>query len=107
MIDVIQHYAIEARDVWVKEWPGQVVLAVSQIYWTVGIHECISEGEQGLRAYHATLVEQLGAIVELVGLENNSLSECVFSCMCYYTNRNCNCNCCKHLHMYSFLKNAL
>ena len=27
-------YANEVRTKWVLEWPGQVVLAVTQIYWT-------------------------------------------------------------------------
>uniref|UniRef100_A0A8C0ZKV4 Dynein axonemal heavy chain 12 n=1 Tax=Cyanistes caeruleus TaxID=156563 RepID=A0A8C0ZKV4_CYACU len=44
---------------WVLEWPGQVVLCVSQMYWTSEVHE-------GLKGYYDTLQLQLNDIVELV-----------------------------------------
>uniref|UniRef100_A0A8C5CUF5 Dynein, axonemal, heavy chain 12 n=1 Tax=Gadus morhua TaxID=8049 RepID=A0A8C5CUF5_GADMO len=37
-------YAETPRQQWVKEWPGQVVLCTSQIYWTLEVHEAIREG---------------------------------------------------------------
>lgn len=35
------------REEWTKEWPGQVVLCVSQMYWTSEVHEYISGGPKG------------------------------------------------------------
>lgn len=66
MINFVQAYAIEAREEWVKEWPGQVVLCVSQIYWTLEVHDAIKGGPKGLKEYYGNLQEQLGKIVELV-----------------------------------------
>ena len=62
----VQAYAVEAREDWVKDWPGQVVLAVSQIYWTEGVHEFIVNGPAGLKEYYNKLQEQLTDIVQLV-----------------------------------------
>uniref|UniRef100_A0A7N8Y719 Dynein axonemal heavy chain 12 n=1 Tax=Mastacembelus armatus TaxID=205130 RepID=A0A7N8Y719_9TELE len=51
-------YAETVRSQWVKEWPGQVVLCTSQIFWTLEVHEAIRAGSQ--------LQSQLNDIVELV-----------------------------------------
>uniref|UniRef100_A0A8C5ATC2 Dynein, axonemal, heavy chain 12 n=1 Tax=Gadus morhua TaxID=8049 RepID=A0A8C5ATC2_GADMO len=59
-------YAETPRQQWVKEWPGQVVLCTSQIYWTLEVHEAIREGADGLKNYYKLLQTQLEGVVELV-----------------------------------------
>ena len=61
-----QAYIISPRTEWVKEWPGQVVLCASQVYWTREVHEAIRSGPQGLRDYWDRLEAQLHEVVALV-----------------------------------------
>ncbi len=41
-------YPNEYRSEWVTNWPGQVVLCVSQIYWTSEVQAAFSAGVKGL-----------------------------------------------------------
>uniref|UniRef100_G1KED4 Dynein axonemal heavy chain 12 n=1 Tax=Anolis carolinensis TaxID=28377 RepID=G1KED4_ANOCA len=52
-------YPVGERKVWVREWPGQVVLCVSQMFWTSEVHEAIGSGSE-------VLCHLLNDIVELV-----------------------------------------
>ncbi len=62
----LQAYAVDSRIQWVREWPGQVVICVSQIYWTAEVHEAIRSGSQGLKDYHEKLKSQVYIIVTCI-----------------------------------------
>jgi dynein heavy chain len=59
-------YAETARERWVLEWPGQVVLVVSAVYWTKHCTEAIAAGEAAVAEYEKTCTQQLSQIVSLV-----------------------------------------
>ncbi|KAJ8255905.1 hypothetical protein COCON_G00197690 [Conger conger] len=62
----IQAYPNDLRINWVRAWPGQTVLCVSQVYWTKDIHEAISNGQKALDAYLELNNTQIDDIVTLV-----------------------------------------
>ena len=40
-------YAAQPREQWVLEWPGQVVLAVTAIFWTSAVPNALKNGIPG------------------------------------------------------------
>ena len=60
-------YKESPREEWVLKWPGQVVLAVSQIYWTAEVESVILNGrENGLRVFEEINTQRLAQVVDLV-----------------------------------------
>ena len=63
----IEDYPTKDRITWVQDWPGQVVLCVSQLFWTREFEECILEsGGGGLNDYTNQLTGYINDIVNLV-----------------------------------------
>ncbi|XP_075250490.1 dynein axonemal heavy chain 3-like isoform X2 [Convolutriloba macropyga] len=63
--DAVEAYATVERVQWVKQWPGQVVLCVSQTYWTMEVEEALRT-PGGLDKYYQKCNEQINDIVRLV-----------------------------------------
>jgi len=51
----VKAYLHEPRDQWVQNWPGQVVLCVSQIYWTAHVHAAFDGSGPTLSAFWNSL----------------------------------------------------
>ncbi|XP_029937135.1 dynein heavy chain 7, axonemal [Myripristis murdjan] len=64
--EAIEAYPKDLRINWVRAWPGQIVLCVSQVYWTKDIHEAISSGKKALESYLQQNNRQIDDIVTLV-----------------------------------------
>ncbi|NXW28891.1 DYH3 protein, partial [Phaetusa simplex] len=62
--DGIRGYIKVPRKAWVLQWPGQVVICVSSIYWTEEVSEAIRKGT--LMDFLEKSNLQIGDIVELV-----------------------------------------
>ncbi|XP_056144845.1 dynein axonemal heavy chain 7 [Lampris incognitus] len=62
----IDAYPEDLRINWVRAWPSQTVLCVSQVYWTKDIHQAICSGQKALEAYLQQNNRQIDDIVTLV-----------------------------------------
>ena len=59
-------YPTKKRIDWVQLWPGQVVLSVSQKYWTEKTHIAVNAGLGPLKAYSQECTDDITAVVYLV-----------------------------------------
>ncbi|XP_049877168.1 dynein axonemal heavy chain 12 [Pectinophora gossypiella] len=60
-------YPTLPRADWILSWEGMVVLAVSQIYWAVDVHEALNTHKlSNLQAFHKSLTKQLNETVGIV-----------------------------------------
>ena len=64
MIKAVMSYPDIPRHEWVLEYPGQIVLAASQVHWTAEVTEAICEA--GLAEYLEKSNEQVEEIVAMV-----------------------------------------
>ncbi|XP_024937311.1 dynein heavy chain 7, axonemal isoform X2 [Cephus cinctus] len=66
-------YEVNERVMWVRIWPGMVVLCVSQIYWSIEVQNCLMTH---IISTMTTLYDQLKAqILEMVNLVKGQLSK--------------------------------
>jgi dynein heavy chain, axonemal len=63
----VKAYATMDREKWLLDWPGQVVLSVSQIYWTRSVDEALRRGgSEGLKVFAQQCSDNLQEEVKLV-----------------------------------------
>ncbi|KAI8910835.1 dynein heavy chain and region D6 of dynein motor-domain-containing protein, partial [Gorgonomyces haynaldii] len=59
-------YTTKPREKWVLDWPGQAVLCVSQIFWTLGVEKAMQSGKKGMEEYLQQCNQDLNEIIKLV-----------------------------------------
>jgi len=64
--EAVEAYTSTPRVDWVRQWPGQAVLCVSQKYWTAIVHESVRGGPPAMSEYLALNNDQIEEIVRLV-----------------------------------------
>jgi len=64
--EAVDAYVATPRRQWVREWPGQAVLCVSQKYWTAFVHESLCGGPPAMNSYLQLNNDQIEEIVKMV-----------------------------------------
>lgn len=65
-IEGLESYPTSKRVDWITSWPGQVVLSVTQKYWTANVHKALQEGPKAMADYLAKCSADILDVVELV-----------------------------------------
>jgi len=64
--EAVRAYPATPRGQWVRQWPGQAVLCVSQKYWTALVHESLRGGPSAMSDYLQLNNDQIEEIVKIV-----------------------------------------
>ncbi|XP_055593622.1 dynein axonemal heavy chain 12 [Uranotaenia lowii] len=61
-----ESYPTKPRHLWVLDWPGMVVLCVSQIYWASSIHASLGKKPEAIQKFFTQVQKELMNVVELI-----------------------------------------
>jgi len=64
--EATEAYSATPRRQWVRKWPGQAVLCVSQKFWTANVHEAMRGGLEAMKTYLRLNDDQIDEVVKIV-----------------------------------------
>ncbi|XP_030585284.1 LOW QUALITY PROTEIN: dynein heavy chain 1, axonemal-like [Archocentrus centrarchus] len=76
----LKDYPEQSRVEWVLSWPGQVVIAGCQVFWTAEVSKALEQGDLATRLY-PQLQTQLGDLVQLVRGKLSKMQRAVLSAL--------------------------
>jgi len=79
LFQALQEYAETPRPEWVLQWPGQVVIAGCQTYWTSEVSESLEE--DSLEDLYEHLQTQLGELVAIVRGSLTNIARLILSAL--------------------------
>lgn len=69
----LEDYSAKPRDVWLFDWPSQIILVVSQIFWVQEVEQAFHDIQSGkkdaMRKYNEFQVQQLTRLIEVTRTE--------------------------------------
>ena len=70
LTDAVQAYEEKSREQWILEFPGQIALTGSQVWWTTEVNMAFAKLEEGfenaLKDYYKKQVSQLNALIVML-----------------------------------------
>nr|WAW84827.1 axonemal dynein heavy chain 1 [Halisarca dujardinii] len=77
--DSLENYTQVPRTTWVLGWPGQIVIAGCQVFWTKEVTEALHKNEVTALSVH--LISQLGDLVSLVRGKLKKMERAIMSAL--------------------------
>ena len=62
--DSLEAFKVEPRTDWVKKWPGQAVLCVTQKYWTDEVEKALGSGPEVISVVGFYLLQKATILVK-------------------------------------------
>jgi len=78
----MEDYGVSSRDKWMLRWPGQVVICVSQMFWTTETEQALLEhGHKGIVDYEQHLNSNMTALIQMVRGDLTKTERCTLEAL--------------------------
>ena len=93
----LEDYSSKPRDKWLFDWPSQIILVVSQIFWVQEVEKAFNDMQSGkkdaMKLYNEFQIQQLTRLIEVTRTElskadRQKVSSTTYSISCCYGRSN-------------------